>query len=598
MSTVLRYTLNGTILTDEPLGWLDTSETIRREETFFSLINEVQGQIQFVKQGSASTESYNIITTAIAVNPCQRLTFLVERQNTSGIFEEEFDGLLPLTGITENEINSFYNGDIVINDLGATIQNNLSSLYFFTQTRSLDGSVTVANNAYTNRKTSTLRDPTDISVTVSRTLFRIKDVLQGMLDFITNNGITLDSDLFETDGHQEVIRFIDYDNLTAGDTIDVTFTFFSGVSGVFTHTFVDLITLTAAFRIFGRTAHGSGEQDYLQDRQGDTHYLEVDLDAGNQIYTFTSVNNFTIDSATVTGTGTVTAITTTQEATYGMVNLMYSTGNNLSLSTGSSSLIPPSISLKDFIAALNKNLYISFRIIKSGGTQTFKLERFEDFFESTSSLTVNRVQNLSRQLISDFNKSTLDVGDAHDATYQDEVHEPSAYASQDCVNDSLDIVTSFFTDSKTVYEVADTTNTTNNGLQDHFFVHTEDASLFPPVTESPRYQLIIPDAYHPINAWLTNMQRIRGNLFQLADNIGSSASTSLDIKITNTKARNFLYRTTFDVEISYANFQSMKDGQAEKILFNSDGLTNSEGWIQEVDYNKKTGLAKFILLTE
>lgn len=605
-----RYTLNGTVLTDEPLGWLDTEETLRREETFFSLINEVQGSIDFVKQGTVSTQSYNIITTAIDANPFQDLTFLVERENTSGIFETEFDGLLPLVGIIHDEIDNFYRGAIVINDVGAQIQKNLEAPYYFTQGRGIDGSTTITD-AFTNRKITTLEDPEALLASnTSIPTYPIDVALQGLLDYTTNAGITLDSDLFETDSQQTVIRTLEYTGLVTGEVLTISFTFFSGPD-VFTHTY----TATAG----GELAYNDALNNFLkvktsanvpetatENKNIDITYLAASIIIPTSTPTdpdirFASVNNFTIDSATASIAGT-SVITTVQEATYGMVNLAFATGNNLKEAAGVDS-IPPTISLSTILKALNNALHISFRIIKTGGTQTFKIERFEDFFESTSSLTVNRVQNLTKELISDFNISTIIPGDGHTPTLSDEVHQQATYKSQDVDTIELDIQNTFIVDTQTAWLAAET-GTDNAGLEDFYFLMITDNTASPNIVEKLDYGDGTSNTYFVYNAYLSNFQMVRSHFFALADNIGNG-DTGVDsngdqrtILITNTKPRDFIYRTTFDVEISFVNFQSMKNGQTEKILYNTDGLTNSEGWIFEVGYNKRTGLAKFILLTE
>lgn len=291
-----------------------------------------------------------------------------------------------------------------------------------------------------------------------------------------------------------------------------------------------------------------------------------------------------------------------------MKNLSFATGNNLAEAGGVDS-IPPSISLQNILENLNKQLHISFRIIKTAGVQTFKIERFEDFFESNTSITVNRVTNLTKELIDDFNIATSTPGDAHTAEFGDEVHEVASYKSTNVTNRELDLTSTFITDGQTAYDNAEGVSSSNNGLEDFYFLIVEDNTASPNIVERILYNDLTFSAsetftYKPYNTFLTNFQRLRGNFFRLSNNIGNgdiradANANTRAILIPNTKARDFLYRTTFEGPISFANWTSIKNGQTEKILYNTDGLTNSEGWLFEADYNKKTGLVKFILLTE
>jgi len=137
-----RYTLNSVVLTeDDVLDYVQLEETIRREPTFQGLVNELLGDIRLINLG------YDTLRTAITSNPCGEVTFLIERIEPDGTFTEDFDGKIILIGVKEDVLNCVFTTSIAGNDLSSRIANNIEALYFFRQTKSLDGSVTIANNA-------------------------------------------------------------------------------------------------------------------------------------------------------------------------------------------------------------------------------------------------------------------------------------------------------------------------------------------------------------------------------------------------------------------------------------------------------------------
>lgn len=612
-----RFTLNGVVLTDQPFRWLDTDEIIRREETFGSLISEVAGEIKFIRKGLSivSTEGWNVINTAIGVNPCANLTFLVERKDKSGFFETEYDGLVPLIGIQQDDDTSTFTVTPIVNDSAAKIQTNQNAPYFFSDTKSLDGS-TAITNAFGNRKITTLQDPESIEPDeTTKITYAISDVLQAQLDYMTNGAVTLESDLFKTDTQQTVIRDIEFTGLVNGEVITVNFTFFSGsYTLVQAHSTGTSFILATAINEFLKVKSGiNGQENYTENKNGDiTTINSFQTNASNTdpIIRIESVNNFTIDSVTTDLAATVVLVDV-QEAEYGMKNLTFATGNNLLELTASLDTIPPSISFRNLLENLNKTLHISFRLIKSGGVETFKIERAQDFFAATSSITLNRVNDLKRTIISQNNLSTCIPGDGHTVELSDEINESTSYKSQDCNTQTIDLTTTFIVDPNTLWNnAAGTTGFDNNGLEDFYFLMVEDITVSPVISERISYsdttsfKTTFPPTYRPYNAYLTNFQKIKNNFFRLADNIGNGDSrldanaNARTILISNTATPQILYFTEFSKAISFADFQLIKNGQIEKITYNTDGLTNKVGWIQEVRYKKKSGFANFILLTE
>lgn len=609
----LRYTLNSIVLTDEPLDWLQTSEVIRREETFGALVSEISGQIRFVKQGSASTESYNIITTAIAANPCQKLTFLVEREDSAGTFSEEFDGLIDLIEVQEDIDKGTYIASVINNDVLSRIFNNQNAPYFFSENRSIDGSTSITD-AFSSRNTTTLQDPENVKADETTKLsYAISDVLQAQLDYMTNAGITLDSDLFETDTQQTAIRDIEFTGLVNGEIITIVFQFLSGPD-TFVHTWDtgNPSTLVRDLNRFLKVKSATdGKTNYTENKNGDINYLNTWItfsSTANPDMRIRSVNDFSITSVTTDGVATV-VIVNVQEPAYGMKNLSFATGNNILETSASVNSIPPALDFRNLLDNLNAMFHISFRIIKTAGVQTFKLERFEDFFLTSSTITVNRVRNLQKRIIDTFNISTCTPGDGHTPEFGDEVHEKASYKSQDCDNSTIDITTTFISDGQIAFDNADGTQTDNNGLEDFYFLLTEDITVSPVIVERIQYNDNIgltseTFTYQPYNTYLTNLQKIKNNFFRLADNIGNgddgtdSLGNSRTIIITNDADPSIVKEATFEAPISYTNFQSIKNGQTEQILFNIDGLTNQIGWIQEISYKKDSGLTQFTLLTE
>ena len=87
--TTFRFTVASTVISDEPYGYQDTDEILRREDTFYSLITELEGAIFFDKS-TASDSGYAILDAAIQANPCGETVFLAERDD-NGTWDRDWE---------------------------------------------------------------------------------------------------------------------------------------------------------------------------------------------------------------------------------------------------------------------------------------------------------------------------------------------------------------------------------------------------------------------------------------------------------------------------------------------------------------------------
>lgn len=589
----LRFTLNNTILNDDPDNWKDIEIKIFRDSVIKGLFIKYTSELAFIGDG------YTIIKNEYDTNgACGSVTARIEKLNGTS-YVTVFTGIIYMSNVIFNPENGKATAPIEEDSLSALILKNKSlkvSLDYAIE-KTLGGTqlTDIANDC-------SFHDPLTGMAYATRKVYRIRDVLQYILDIITDSGITLDSDFFITDTDQGHIQTVDFDaDFVAGNVITVTMHKFDDDPDVRGTNFNTDQATTIADIINNNTGIGPGSEESQTQSILVPRWQRI-TSGGSRSITYQSHVPYTIDSVVVTGGATQpnATITINVPFTDGMKDLCITNGYQL-IDAG----IAPVVSLDEVIQELNKMFGVTFKVFDNAGTPTFKIEKTEDFFTGAPLFNLqNKVRVKQFTPDSEFNNVVAQVGFGDDDYFTGSsslgaFNKGKFYVSL-CDQEPLNLENEWLANTVTIEDTLKGT-TTDHDSDDIFFVIVTNADAAAPFTAGQFSSGKGSTSYWPYNLYLTNWNKIRYNYFRINGDPHSNStadnSAVADHFIANNRVFSLKNKYTVEAILSFSEMQLIIGSPENTIQF-MDGSNLLKGWINEITYLLISGKTEIECLTE
>lgn len=194
----LEISLDGVKLNDLPRGWDKATIRSKRDKVINGLFTEYTTDLEFWGDG------FTFINDVIDVGFCDIVEILIESDDCEdGVFVTEFEGVIPLTQITELDVDeAVYKGKIVDEGYQARIQNN-KKLKAVVDTGKSKNGVSITPVTFVDID---FYDPVDDFNTYSfanRNCYRVFDCFKFIIQHITDGIVGFESVLFGPGGDLE-----------------------------------------------------------------------------------------------------------------------------------------------------------------------------------------------------------------------------------------------------------------------------------------------------------------------------------------------------------------------------------------------------------
>jgi hypothetical protein len=557
---MLSVSINGVVLNDEPKGLTDASIKVLRSEdriggTFIS-------DLQFWGDGYAA-----LLNIAETSDPCERIEI-----NISGC-PVEFEGITLVRDIQFNYEQCIATCAIEDNSWESRVINMRDLKVPFGLGTSLNREAISSYNGETHSF------PGALAATFNRRGFRLLPSFEYIMDYLTDGNISVVADsLFTTDYRPDVYEITCVRPSTTVGTVQFSHLdmfgneqFPNGLigSGIITNN--DYAERIARLLLSINTS---------QENEG-KYPFEVSV-TGNVISLkyFNAANLVLLDDG---GTGTIT-IVKTQAATYGIQNAAFTGGEFLANSDEPVRSMSMSF---DEITSLFSLYGIKYEFL---GNQII-LRKEPDTFNTTTTATLTDVpiedisfnQPIAYKSLS-FRQLNNQIGPAKEWTFR--LASVTDYTGLSCAESQKEAFINFN------YIYGFTWSTASQFTEDQYWLY----ETTPSTTTVVKYVL---NAQNPITFAFEDTIRIsfasglhpfvaRNNVFSNPNGFGLGNDSVLN---------------TFSVKINkFASFEApLTDTQMNAILANKIGrivVNGMNGYIQEIDYNIKTGITQFQLLIE
>jgi hypothetical protein len=546
-------TLNGVILNNEPIG-LQENSTIQivRDPDIQGLFTILAGDFTFWGDG------YDVITQAInTLGACS--TIPIKIQENCSVDPIDFDGIIYLSDVEIDRYRCLATCSAEDDTLASQVMRLKETKVRINSNRTLNGSLLASIGTTLNAG----------GTVGNKTWYRFKDLMEHVLDYITDNGISVVSTFMNTN-YQESEYTWTCISTGASAGIIITFKDFIGVQR------------TTVFTIPPGLTNDQYAERIAQGMLGFNPSYPV-FDGGGPISATVSGNVITLKFAgnisnltfSLVGTGTVTPVIV-KGSTYGLNNVFITSGENIKAGFAGTF-----ISFSDLVA-IGSYYNLSFEFVKNGLSQEIRIEQEPSFFTLSESAVVNAVEIIELQVAPTI-FSTLQYSEQNEdntLTY----YKKESYVSYSCSDNSLtiggsvnvptDILPSNAagSDSERLY-ICEAVPSTSNiaAYQSTYF---SGGSI---INGGIYYALSIANLYAAKNY-------VNRAPFGLTYE-GNTIPNNNNIKIAKT--------ITFEAPLTRSQFSS--------ILGNRKGyltVSGTKAWIYSLSYNITSGMTNFDLLIE
>lgn len=577
-----RFYLDGTLQATEELNWEGITFGIKRYEEFNALFFEYTSGLEF------SGASYTYLKGVIDSGSCDRVHLRVQYRcnDVSGSFLDVFDGFIYLSDAEldlfncqlscEAEDNSFSGRLIALKDKKIPLDS----------TKSEDGTTITACPT----TTISVQHPTT-GGGVPRIGYKVFDVFQFLMRYITNNQSTITSSLFSTvaQREQQVITFTDTTQLTGSGNIVITLV--NPFNQTLTVTSPKQGTVLGTLRRILYDLHNTALSNPQQEYYANSWIRPNDCSTNG---TNTIVINWNQSFEIVSVSGAPTSFATSQAETIGASNLCLFSGLNLrGVTTGG----VPSISFMEIWEEINKIFNMGFTLTNNGGVADMSIELIENIFNtSTNTIELLDIPEMKRKRSVRFAKDTINVGDGGKKQgFLSAINKQDTWAAvsvsckgdntQDCKNEWIvDHDRIFFqrTTTEDDYDeeifLLETNGSTTKFYNERAYTNTSGAN-------------IIAFIY---NATLCNFYKVKNWLFSSASDMQNGGMTIVKETIPSLRDE-----YSFKSPIGIDEFIAFKNNPENYFKFSptlnlQDG---NIGWIEEAEFGAKTSETEFKLLT-
>jgi len=588
-----------------PVNWNESTIMVFRDKEIKGLFQEYITTLVFHGLG------FDTLIALYDADICQDVELRIRKKcEQTDPFVTIFDGLIELSNPAGIKIDRFrcrFETPVVDNSNSALllrmadVQVPIDSSGF-----TIDGATAIADIGI-----STSFHTTNGGAGIgNRTTFRIRDLWQYILSYISNNVFNFVSDFYEVQTNSiETITFTfggAAPNFVVGNVITITYLNYYNdtISKVIPFNTNHVTTLGDITIALSHNSAGviTSTDVYNWDM---ATFSKVDDDGLTTVTTETWVP-FTLHTCVVTGGATqpTCSIAQSTNITDGGKHISVTSGSLLN-SIGNSQL---EVSFRELFIEFNKLHNISFKMEDISGTPTVTIEQTEDFYTNTITTTLNNVPNISETLTTDFQHPTVRVG-----SVGAEGRPPftlwwvEQWDVGDCVGDQLDLKSSALIGAVSIASIVSASPaviTDPSANTDMVITEvTNDAGTATQQYDFQKFRTDVPGfpSFQLYNAFMTTSWKLRYHFFNLTGDVSGANQNSTETinkVITNDSALNLQRLHEFEFPLSETDWDTLNANRDRFVRFD-DGVNPSiDGWIQELERPIKTGNITFKLISE
>lgn len=546
-------TLNSIVLNDEPIGLSeDTSIEVVRDADIQGLFTILVTELTFWGDG------YTVITNAInALGPCATIPIRIQENCPTDPLD--FSGIIYLSDVEIDEYRCLASCAAEDDSLASRVMRLKETKARIDCGRTLNGT-SLSNIGVSLNAGGSVGN---------KTWYKFKDLMQYILDYITDKSITVVSTFMAINYQEsEYTWTCTSTGISAGITI--SFKDFTGAQRVTVFTIPPILNNDQYAETIARGMLGNNPSYPPFDGGG-----PISATVSGNVITLKFIGNISDLTFSLVGTGTVTPVTV-KGSSYGLNNVYLTSGENIKGDFGGTF-----ISFLD-IVSIGSYYNLSFEFVKNGSTQELRVEQEPSFFTLTQAAIVNNAK-ITRYQIAPTVFSTLQYSEQNEdntLTY----YKQASYVSYSCSQKSINI--------SAAVSVPTGILPSNAAGADADKIYICEA--VPSTSNVASYQSTYNNAGVITNGGVYYALSI-ANL-RVAKNYSNRAPNGLVFEgstILNQNNIKIAKRISFEAPLTRSQFNS--------ILANRKGYISANGingWISSVSYNITSGMTNFDLLIE
>jgi hypothetical protein len=604
----------GTLLADEPMGWDKSKLKIARNDVLKGMYVRYVTTLIFVGDG------YDyILNKANTDGICSVID--IEIRDTSNSEAFHFNGKIYIENIKLNL--SECTAECVVEDDSLSVQIIKlaeTKIECFGTTTSIGGEViTPVGQNISLHDFITANGSGQVHITqplLQKKFFNFFDLIQYMLNYLTDNGITLQSDFLTTNYLMEKRSYELGGTVAVNDVITYTYVNCWGetVTDNITADYTDLTKLathlTAVLRvpfdytIVGSVCASTGIQvpsvyDSLATYQGDLiNFASNRPSIISGLTTTIDTHYFAPYQIIFSSTGATTFTETVdQEFVYGGSDLWLSNGSIFNNSIGVLNL-----SLQDIFNQLYKWFNINVRFYKTGGVQYCRIEPAKYFYDQINNLSIDAFNELTQEYVTDIGISSLKYAQPDNYNIVHGLLSESGYAQKNCYSRSQDSNS----DWKVGWQHISDSNYLDLDNNDIVVIQSDGINIggdwvTPCDRNDWRCSIITYGVYHfGLNPGfcLTGMPTMHYHVaknhgyFGTPELVFNGRTLTIDDVIQIQKIYSFKTALTCD------QVNTLLDNPLTRISFSDNNGNGLSGWIKEAEYDITSGLLTVSIYSE
>lgn len=596
------------VLNDDPLNWHEITQKVERRDAVKGLFEQYVANLQFVGDG------YDYLVGASSASGiCGDVRVKIETRNTlQESLTELFTGIIYFRDLQIDRQKKIVTVDIQNEDLANIIQDRAGVQVPVLTAETLNGT---SITALTPTSVECFNPDADAQGTWSFTnnaCYSVYELFELAIKYITDNTVAFESDFFSGDNSQPEEWEFELGLPSVGTLVGISVTTEHGVYSGTTTVAVGDTEESVVHKLFVACS-----QDFAKSPNG----YEYDLLAPYYVYNTTApfiMRSLTPVTAFTLSNGTVNTTNKTQEIGINMGGLYISKGVSFWYAgagvTGNSNILF-NYSFEELFKSCDDLFDISFHLYDNAGTPTLKIERTEDFFQNSTptGVTFTNLKGIEEEFSTSYKNYTLNLGGSQDPSseftsisnnvvYYDEIgfnKKMSFTATGNCGNGTINSRPSIKPYTKDIAKFFVNTDNNSNERDSLFFIDTGESMGTRFAQQYPLERgwsttfgtvLKVITAY---NGFLSGYRTARYWLWGMGSDIRMGKLT-----MANTAAITLSKKLTFETPLTNAENTLIRANLTGTLSIQGQNVDAIDVWVDDYEYNPRTGMARFVCISE
>lgn len=585
------------MLEDEPMGWNESKLKLRRNETYNGLF------VTYIPDLIFHGDGYTLINNVIKDEGiCARVTVKIEYDTTeNGQYRNLFTGFVKISDVKIDDEKCMITCAVEDSTETGLIQSRGKTAVRF------DNTETIAGNAIDSGDISAdyyIYPYNNNTTYYERKGYNVFDSIQYLLDYITDNGVTVVSDFFQTQTptrQETTIQFNQADLPNSTLTYSFTILNYFNQSVSLPTNIQATVTDTLRYMLYTLNWYSTAFDVATAFHRYDMARISSASIVGNDSIKVIHDLPFGFGGSGSVG---VIGVTTSSEVSDGMKHMFLTTVNQLcDLDTK-----VPEISFEKLFLELHKLFNLKCDFYLDGDRPTMRIEPEEYFLNAESvSIFVDDVIDKTRIVNEEFSIDTVAVGSRLDVGFGFGFSNPQSNINREvdwstknrCFDKKAEAKNEWVIDDIVIDTLI--ANPPTDGSDSNIVLLEGDDIGIGGVQgrtrlyESTGYSDVFGTArtYYGKNFHLTNPWKVKRwlNKFYGNPRLGG-------FEINNDREFNLTFETNFTCAMKFEDFKTVLNNRNKPIRFSSNNQTPIIGFIKEAEYDITKGKCKLTLLTQ